>query len=228
MPGSRTPVISFASTKGGVGKTTLTLAIATGMVDRLSGRSEYRIACIDADPNTTLDIALRRAEAPEIVSMVSDAETMLQTLRDAERMADIVLIDLEGSANQSMLYAVGKSDLVIIPAQPSAFDVREALKTANVVQQASDLVGHPILVRVVLTRTPPLKQRVTEHSRAQFSKSGLTLLPVELVHRVAFQNMSYTGMPPHQSEPGGNAAQNVDRLVEAIAELVDLPLVARS
>ena len=228
MPGSRTPVISFASTKGGVGKTTLTLALATGMVDRLSGKSEYRIACIDADPNTTLDIALRRAEAPEIVSMVSDAETMLQTLRDAERMADIVLIDLEGSANQSMLYAVGKSDLVIIPAQPSAFDVREALKTANVVQQASDLVGHPIQVRVVLTRTPPLKQRVTEHSRAQFSKSGLTLLPVELVHRVAFQNMSYTGMPPHQSEPGGNAAQNVDRLVEAIAELVDLPLVARS
>ena len=227
MPGSRTPVISFASTKGGVGKTTLTLALATGMVDRLSGKSEYRIACIDADPNTTLDIALRRAEAPEIVSMVSDAETMLQTLRDAERMADIVLIDLEGSANQSMLYAVGKSDLVIIPAQPSAFDVREALKTANVVQQASDLVGHPIQVRVVLTRTPPLKQRVTEHSRAQFSKSGLTLLPVELVHRVAFQNMSYTGMPPHQSEPGGNAAQNVDRLVEAIAELVDLPLVAR-
>ncbi len=198
------------------------------MVDRLSGISEYRIACIDADPNTTLDIALRRAEAPEIVSMVSDAETMLQTLRDAERMADVVLIDLEGSANQSMLYAVGKSDLVIIPAQPSAFDVREAMKTASVVQQASDLVGHAIPVRVVLTRTPPLKQRVTEHSRTQFSKGGLPLLPVELVHRVAFQNMSYTGIPPHKSDPGGNAAQNVDRLVEAIADLVGLSLVTRS
>ena len=123
---------------------------------------------------------------------------------------------------------MGKSDLVIIPAQPSAFDVREALKTAAVVQQASDLVGHTIPVRVVLTRTPPLKQRVTEHSRSQFSKGGLPLLPVELVHRVAFQNMSYTGEPPHRAEPGGNAAQNVDRLVEAVAELVGLPLVPRA
>lgn len=101
------------------------------------------------------------------------------------------------------------------------------MKTASVVQQASDLVGHPILVRVVLTRTPPLKQRVTEHARAQFTKSGLTLLPVELVHRVAFQNMSYSGEPPHKVEPGGNAAQNVDRLAEAIAGLAELVLAPR-
>ena len=111
MPEYRSPVISFASTKGGVGKTTLTLALATGMVDRLSGTSEYRIACIDADPNTTLDIALRRAKTPEIVSMVSEAETMLQTLRDAERMADVVLIDLEGSANQSIALRCGQIGL---------------------------------------------------------------------------------------------------------------------
>ena len=228
MPNSRTPVISFASTKGGVGKTTLAFALATGMVDRMTGNSEYRIACIDADPNRTLDSSLRKAETTEIISMVSDAETMLQTLRDAEQAAGLVLIDLEGSANQSMLYAMGKSDLVIVPAQPSAFDVREARKTAGVVQQAADLVGRPIEMRVILTRTPPLKQRVTEHSRAQFAQSGLPMLPVELVHRVAFQNMSYSGTPPFKADPGGNAAENVDRLADAVAEIVGLTLRVRS
>lgn len=66
----------------------------------------------------------RRPPSPEILSLVSDAEMLPPRLREAQQAADLVLIDLEGSANQAMLYAAGKSDLVIIPAQPSAYDVR--------------------------------------------------------------------------------------------------------
>lgn len=218
----RTPVISFASTKGGVGKTTLALVLATSFAHRISGGMEYRVACIDADPNTTLDTALRATGFPEILSMVSDAETLLPTLRDAQRSADLVLIDLEGSANQAMLYAAGKSDLVIIPAQPSAFDVREARKTAGVVSQAADLVQREIPIRVVLTRTPVLRQRVADHSRQQFVRAELPLLPVELVQRAAFQTMSYTGQPPFLTEPAGGAAHNVDALADAVAEIIGL------
>src|SRR4051812_29970928 len=96
----RSPVLSFASTKGGVGKTTLAFVLATALAHRMPGHSEFRIACVDADPNNTLDSALRKAAFPEIVSMVSDAEALLPTLRDAQGRADLVLIDLEGSANQ--------------------------------------------------------------------------------------------------------------------------------
>ena len=159
--------------------------------------------------------------------MISDAETLLPTLREAQRTADLVLIDLEGSANQAMLYAAGKSDLVIIPAQPSAFDVREARKTAGVVSQAADLVQRTIPIRVVLTRTPVLRQRVADHSRSQFEKSDLPLLPIELVQRTAFQNMTYSGQPPFVVDPNGGAAANVDALADAIAHLVGLPLHVR-
>ena len=133
-------VVVVAQGKGGVGKTTLAFVLATAIANRISGQSDYRVACVDADPNTTLDLALRKAAFPEIISMTSDAEALLPSLREAQSLADLVLIDLEGSANQAMLYAAGKSDLVIIPAQPSAFDVREARRTAGVVQQAADLV----------------------------------------------------------------------------------------
>lgn len=218
----QTPVICFASTKGGVGKTTLAFVLATALAHRISGTSEYRVACIDADPNNTLDTALRKTGFPEVLSMVSDAETLLPTLRDAQRSADLVLIDLEGSANQAMLYAAGKSNLVIIPAQPSAFDVREARKTAGVVQQAADLVQRAIPISVVLTRTPVLRQRVADHSRTQFEKADLPLLPVELVQRAAFQTMTYTGQPPFLADPSGGAAANVDALVDAIARLIGL------
>jgi chromosome partitioning protein len=156
--------------------------------------------------------------------MPSDAETLLATLRDAQRSASLVLIDLEGSANQAALYACGKSDLVLIPAQPSAYDVREARKTADVVSQAADLVGREIALRVVLTRTPVLRQRVAEHSRAQFEKAGLPLLPVELVQRTAFQVMTYDGRPPFVADPGGGAAANVEALIDAVAAIVGIKI----
>jgi chromosome partitioning protein len=213
-----------------VGKTTLAFVLATAIARRLAQKSEqasarYRVACIDADPNGTLDAVLRKNGNPDILSMSSDAESLLPKLRDAIRSAEIVLIDLEGSANQAMLYAAGKSDLVLIPAQPSAFDVREAAKTASVVRQAADLVGREIDQRVVLTRTPVLRQRVAEHSRTQFAKSGLMVLPVELVQRTAFQTMTYTGEPPYLSDPGGGAATNIEALVDAVAEIVRLQVV---
>ena len=224
MLDSRVPVVAFASTKGGVGKTTLAFVIATSIARWISGSAEYRVACIDCDPNGTLDAALRKTAHSAILSLPSDAETLLPTLRDAQRTASIVLIDLEGSANQAMLYACGKADLILIPAQPSAFDVREARKTADVVSQAADLVGREIGLRVVLTRTPVLKQRVAEHSRAQFEKAGLPVLPVELVQRTAFQTMTYTGVPPFAAEPSGGAAANVEALVDAVASTVGLRL----
>jgi chromosome partitioning protein len=221
---SRTPVISLASTKGGVGKTTLTFVLASAFARRLPRTREYRVACIDADPRRMLEQIIRKSGNPDILSMTSDVETLLESLREAQRRAALVLIDLQGSANQAMLYAAGKSDLVIIPAQPSAFDVSEARTSASVVHQAADLVGRQIALRVVLTRTPVLRQRVTSHSRMQFEKAGLAVLPVEFVHRNAFQTMTYTGQDPGAVDPKSGAAENVEALTDAVADVLGLPV----
>jgi chromosome partitioning protein len=220
---SSTPIISLASTKGGVGKTTLAFVLASAFARRLPPNSEYRVACIDADPRRMLEALIRKSGNPGILSLASDVEALLETLRDAQRRADLVLIDLQGSANQAMLYAAGKSDLVIIPAQPSAFDVSEARTSAAVVHQAADLVGRQIALRVILTRTPVLKQRVTGHSRTQFEKAGLQVLPVEFVHRNAFQGMTYTGQEPYLQDAKGGAAENVEAIADAVAEVLRLP-----
>ena len=83
MTGIRVPIISFASTKGGVGKTTLAFVVATAIARRLASASDYCVACIDADPNGTLDAALRKTGNPDIWSLASDAETLLPRLREA-------------------------------------------------------------------------------------------------------------------------------------------------
>ena len=117
-----------------------------------------------------------------------------------------MLIDLEGSSNQAMLYACGKANLVLIPAQPSMFDVVEAMKTLSVVARAADLTGREIQARVVLTRTPVLRQRVHQHSRKQFEQRGLPLLSGELVERAAFRMMVL-----HRPQPWPRRTRRVGR-----------------
>ena len=221
------PIIALASTKGGVGKTTLAYVLATEIARRLThaGPGRHgRVTCIDTDPNRTLAQVLRLTADPRIVCVESDSDRLLADLRHAQSESDLVAIDLEGTANQAMLYAAGKSDLVLVPAQPSRFDVVEAVKTIGVVRKAADLVGRDIAHRVVLSRTPVLRQRVADHSRAQFTRAGLPLLPVELVQRAAFQSMTYTGQPPWRQAGGEQAAANVASLTDAVLALIGLEL----
>jgi chromosome partitioning protein len=224
------PIISFVSTKGGVGKTTMAYVLATELARRfaLGGGSGMlprgRLTCIDADPNRTLSQVLGLTGDALITCIESDSERLLTDLRRAQREADLVLIDLEGTANQAMLYATGKSDLVLVPAQPSRFDVVEAVKTIGVVRKAADLVGRDIPHRVVLSRTPVLKQHVADHTREQFVRSGLPVLPVELLHRAAFQSMTYTGNPPYRQAGGGQAAANVASFADEVLAVMGLNL----
>ena len=238
------PIVAFASTKGGVGKTTLALLFAgDGDHSTPPGRvcRKYRIPMvsgvsrvltslrIDADPNRTLTEAIRITGMPEIQMMAADGETLLDVLRKAQASSSVVLIDLEGTANQAMLYACGKADLVLIPAQPSRVDVLEAVKTAGVVrrQLPPTWSGREIGYRVVLSRhTPVLRQRVAEHSRSQFMKAGLPMLNIELVQRTAFQTMTYSGEPPFAQEPTGGAARNVEALTDEVVAILGMTLPA--
>lgn len=244
------PVLSLACTKGGVGKSTLAFSLACEFARRLAGvpaagspdtgspdtgtpdagMPAYRVIVIDADPNGTVAACLRHGKPEGVGAENADADTLLPTLTAARRQAELVIVDLEGTANQAMLYACGKSSLVLVPAQPSKFDVAEAMKTHRVVQQAADMVERKIPAHVILTRTPVLRQQVTGHSRAQFARRGLPILATEFMERTAFRKLTFTGRPVWESDPKGmegGATLNVAAIADEIAPLLGFQAAAR-
>ncbi|MFX8059775.1 hypothetical protein ABTK63_20970, partial [Acinetobacter baumannii] len=70
---------------------------------------------------------------------------------------DHVLIDLAGAREATMLKAIARSQLVIIPAQASEPDLREALVIVSDIRDVGEEKGAQIPYRVLLTKMHPFR-----------------------------------------------------------------------
>jgi len=113
MPKSAS-VVSFASSKGGPGKTTALIVAG----DALAAIGK-KVVMLDADPNCHLlgwsTLISKPTANLRVVGHVTE-EDILDRIREEGREADLLLVDLEGTANNALTYATSKSDLVVIPA----------------------------------------------------------------------------------------------------------------
>ncbi len=113
----------------------------------------------------------------------------------------MVVIDTAGAASQATIFAIGCADLVLVPVAPSAADIVEAIKTMNLVKSASQMLRREVVARVVLTCVQP-GTNIAEHVEKEVAKAGLPILKTRLHRLVAFQEMSFTGIPPTSGHAG--------------------------
>lgn len=209
-------VISFASSKGGVSKTTT--AIAVGVDLALQG---VTVSMLDADPNAHLTFWAAKADVPGLTCVPNvNEETVLEHIRTRSEADDFVLVDLQGSANTIVTYAVSKSDLVIIPAQPSAMDLREVIRASELIKRAREVIGRDVCYRALLTKMHPLRSKVADHARGQLAKQEIPTFRTEVMERTAFREMTFHGKAPQILDPESNASRNIRMLVEEIAEVL--------
>jgi chromosome partitioning protein len=119
------PVISFASSKGGAGKTTSAIVLATELAQGTD------VTLIDADPAGRLSRWSKLASLPPRITVVtSQGERAMQDeIAEAQSHSTFVLIDLEGSASRLTSFAIAESDLVIVPTGDEQQDAGEAIET---------------------------------------------------------------------------------------------------
>ena len=88
-------VISVCTSKGGAGKTTLTIAIASAFA-----HMGAKCALIDTDPQRSLSKWASRKELPsniDVFTEVEDDSRLLDLIEDARKTYQIVLIDVQVS-----------------------------------------------------------------------------------------------------------------------------------
>lgn len=179
------PVIVFASSKGGPGKSTTAVLLATQLA--LKGAS---VTAIDADPNRPLSQWTLLPGCPEnltVLAAVSEA-TIIEVIEEAARRTTFVVVDLEGTASMAVAYAISRADLVIIPTQGSQLDAIEAAKAVKLIRQQEKAFGRTIPYAILFNRTnAAIRPRTLQHIREEFQKHNVPSLRTQMHEREAFR-----------------------------------------
>ena len=127
-------IISFLNQKGGVGKTTLSINVAMELALK-----KLKILLIDADPqNSSLDWAsIRKKDG--MFTVVSITKPIIhKEVKKLVRDYDHIIIDGPPRIYDVAKSAIVSSDLVIMPVQPSPYDVWAASEVVNLIKEVSE------------------------------------------------------------------------------------------
>ncbi|MDJ0276016.1 ParA family protein [Sphingomonas sp. 2R-10] len=187
------PVITMLSPKGGVGKTTTALILATELA--AGGRT---VVMIDADPNFPLARWAGKEGKPGNIEVIAeiDEDEIIGTIDAARKRADYVIVDLEGKASARATNALMMSNLALVPIQGSELDAVEAARAFKVVRNAGTARQRPLPYAAVLTRAPAsirLWPRDLKAVVANLEGAGIPMIATALAERGAFRGLFSMG-----------------------------------
>jgi chromosome partitioning protein len=216
------PTIVFVSPKGGAGKTTSAFLLSTALAKL------YDVTVIDADPNHPIKKWASGGNTPSRLTVVSDVDedTIIERIEDAAMKTPFVVVDLEGTASMTVVYAVTQADLVIIPTQGSQLDADEASRAIRVVLQSEKMTGKRKPYAVLLTRTSStIRTRTQAYIQNGLIAAGVPVLETEINERDAFRALfsfqqTLDGLNPDEVPNIDKAKLNVWEFVhEVVARL---------
>ena len=176
-------VITLATSKGGVGKSSLGRSLAAHWFN-----VGHKPALVDADPQRTLSNRYDPNGRMGAVPVISEPEERVsEVIEDLRRRHAPIIVDTAGFRNRTTIGALVATDLAIIPLKPAVEDVDAAIATYDLIREINgteEREGRPIKVAMVLTMT--LRGTViARHVRDQLTPAGYPLLKAEMLNRVA-------------------------------------------
>jgi chromosome partitioning protein len=176
--GGKLVIITIASFKGGVAKTTTAVHLAAYLQDRSP------TLLIDGDPNRSATGWSRRGQLP---FKVVDERQAAKYAREFEHC----VIDTEARPEEGDLKALADGcDLLIIPTTPDALALDALMLTVKALdgRRAS---GYRILLSII----PPRPSRDGDEARSTLTEAGLPLLTRGVRRLVALQKAALAGVP---------------------------------
>jgi chromosome partitioning protein len=180
-------VITFANPKGGSGKTTSAMLLAVQIA--LSGG---RVAILDLDPNANILAwsESRKAEGRDVPFAVyarPQAEETVEMIDGLSDSVDYLIVDLEGSKDQIVTFALSRTDLCVIPMDGSPMEARQAASAVRLVQTTSNMIRTPIGYILLFTRTNAAFLSTDERDvRGEMEINAIPTLPVRIAKRAPY------------------------------------------
>ena len=207
-----TKVLTFASSKGGAGKSTLcvnlsayfaTLGKQVMILDVDPQRSSYEWITESSESILSEVSAIHLTDESEIEAII------------AETGCDLVCIDLQGVLDNSPLFALAIADLILVPCRPSRDDIVglgwiiKLNEAASVKYQSSEAE-----IRVILNAVNP-RSVVYQHVMQQIKNDDIFVLSSPISQTVSFAEANINRVSV--LEMSGKAKKMISKVGEEIS-----------
>ena len=193
--------IAIISQKGGAGKTTLALHLATAF-----SSGGLNAAIIDLDPQASAAKWSDRRELELPVVISAHASRLSHELGRIEEFGgELAILDTAPHSDSAALEAAKLANLVLIPCRPAILDLDAIANTLDLVRAVNEKV------LVIMNAVAPKGGETAEAIKA-IEELNVSVCPVHLINRVAFARALITGQTAVEFEPDGKAAMEAERM----------------
>jgi len=207
------PIIALVSNKGGAGKTTLSINIATGLAKHSS------VAVIDADPQGSALQWRAFSDNDDTIPVHEATENLESMANELLKDNQYVIFDCPPSVHAPQTTSVLEiSDIVLVPVQPSPIDMWATVHIEEAVLKASEtnknlralLVINQLEARTTLSRLV----------RDALSEIGLPIANTALRRRAIYRSSALEGKSVFDmGRRGADAAAEIEQLIEELLAL---------
>jgi len=203
-------IIGVLNQKGGVGKTTIAVNLAA-----VFARDGNRVLLVDADPQgSSLAWSAARESRPPFPVVGMPKPTLHRDLPDVARDYDIVVIDGAPRVNELGRAAIMASDVVIIPVQPSPYDVWATQDIVGLIREAQ--IFKEKLKAVFVINRKIVNTAIGRDVGAALAEFGFPVSEVALCQRVIYAESAAQGLAVIEADKTSEAAREITRFAETI------------
>lgn len=204
--------IAILNQKGGSGKTTLTTNLAYGLV-----KNNYKTLIVDSDPQGSARDWNNETEGSIVPVVGLDRPSLAKDITTVTNSYDFVLIDGAPQLTAQMAAAIKVSDVVLIPAQPSPYDIWATSSLVDAIKQRQEL-GADLKAYFVISRA--IKNTKLAKEAVEALKSyDLPLLNNMTTQKVSYSNSAAAGKTVFHSSDK-KAQLEISNITKELLELI--------